>query len=182
MAKALVPIANGSEEMETVIIVDVLRRAGWDVVLAGVGAKAVTASRGVKVVADAEWHEVDPAEFDLLVIPGGMDGTNTMRRDEGILETVRCFHQSDRIVAAICAGPLVLQAAGVLTGKRATCHPAVVDELTCTRRLDDRVVRDGAIVTSQAPGTAMEFALALIDAVDGWQAAEKVAAGLVLAR
>ena len=89
---------------------------------------------------------------------------------------------SDRIVAAICAGPLVLQAAGVLTGKRATCHPAVVDELTCTRRLDDRVVRDGAIVTSQAPGTAMEFALALIDAVDGWQAAEKVAAGLVLAR
>ncbi len=181
MAKALVPIADGSEEMEAVIIVDVLRRAGWEVALVGLGRKAVTASRGVRLVADAEWHEIDPADFDLLILPGGMDGMNAMRGDEGVLEAVRCFHQSDRIVAAICAAPLVLQAAGILNGKRATCHPAVREQLTCTRRLDDRVVKDGAIITSQAPGTAMEFALALIDAVDGWQAAERVAAGLVLA-
>ncbi len=180
MRNALVPLADGVEEMEAVIVVDVLRRARWNVTVAAVGPLTVTASRGVRLVGDTEWAAVDPAAFDVLVLPGGMGGTQVLCRDERVLETVRCFVESERLVGAICAGPLVLQAAGVLDGRRATCHPGVRGQLRCTAALPDRVVRDGVIVTSQGPGTTFEFALALIAATDGAALARSVADGLLL--
>ena len=177
----LIPVADGSEEMEVVIVADTLRRARWHVVLAGLAVGAVTAARGVRLMPDAVWADITPEAFDMLVIPGGSDGVMVLAKDERLLAAVRTFMANGKWVAAICAGPLVLQAAGVLKGRRATCHPGVAGELTQTSRLNDRVVVDGRLITSQAPGTAFEFALALIRAVEGDAKAAALAKAIVAA-
>jgi len=176
----LIPVADGSEEMEVVIVADTLRRAQWHVVLAGLCAGTVTASRGVRLVPDAVWADVAPETFDMLVIPGGSQGVVAMTKDERLLAAVRTFMANGKWLAAICAGPLVLQAAGVLKGRRVTCHPGVADELTQTPRLNDRVVVDGRLITSQAAGTTFEFALELIRAVEGDRKADELAKSMVV--
>ena len=180
MALALVPLADGVEEMEAVIVIDVLRRAGWNVVAAGVSASQVRASRGVGLLADAVWEAVTPMDYDILVIPGGGPGVKNLCRHKGVLDAIRTFRDAGKPLAAICAGPLVLQEAGILDGVQVTCHPGAADELTATGRREERVVVDGKIVTSQGPGTAFEFALAILTLVDGPEAARAVAPGLVL--
>jgi len=163
-----------------VIVADTLRRAKWRVVLAGLAEGAITASRGVRLVPDAAWADIIPEAFDMLVIPGGSDGVTALAKNEHLLATVRTFMTNNKWVAAICAGPLVLQAAGVLKGRRATCHPGVAGELTQTPRLNDRVVVDGRLITSQAPGTAFEFALELVRAVEGDRKADELAKSMVV--
>ncbi len=180
MTKALIPLAEGVEEMEAVIIVDTLRRARWHVVTAAVTPQPITASRGVRLLADADWVTVDPSAFDILILPGGAVGTRHLIASDSVLRAVRNFHQHGKPVAAICAAPLVLQAAGILSGVKATCHPGVSAELTATRRLEDRVVIDGNIITSQGPGTAFEFTLAILAHMDGAKALDAVVPGLVL--
>jgi protein deglycase len=180
MTRALVPLANGVEEIEAVIIIDTLRRAKWEVVSVGIGRMLITASRHVELVADLEWHNIRPATFDVMVIPGGADGTKVLCSNEHVLEAIRHHVRADKLIGAVCAGPLVLQAAGVLDGRKATCHPGVADQLTVTRRLEQRVVIDGKIVTSQGPGTCFEFALTLISLVDGKKAADTVAKAMVI--
>ncbi|MFC1452287.1 DJ-1 family glyoxalase III [Verrucomicrobiota bacterium] len=190
MARVLLPLADGAEEMEAVIIIDVLRRARWEVVSASVKDASgrdsdperlhVACSRGVRLIADSCWGELDIDSFDLLILPGGSEGTDALCADNRVLRAARFFAESQRLVAAVCAAPLVLQAAGVLRGRKATCHPAVRDRMADPEISDDRVVVDGNIVTSQGPGTAMEFALAVIRLVEGPAAAETVASGLVL--
>lgn len=185
MKSALVPLAEGVEEMEAVIIIDILRRAGWRVVATAVRAPGqkggtIKASRGVHLGADAEWSEVRGEDFDALVLPGGAGGTRALRADSRVLAEVRNFAAAGKWVAAICAGPLVLQSAGILKGVRATCHPGVRQELCDPVASDERVVVDGRIVTSQGPGTAIEFALTLIRLLDGTAAADTVQDGLVL--
>ena len=180
MTSALVPLADGCEEMEAVILIDVLRRAGWEVVAAGLASGPVTGSRGVRLVADADWAEVEPTAFDVLVLPGGGPGTERLRADRRVLDALRAHHAAGRIVAAICAAPLVLQAAGLLDGKEATCHPGVADALTRARHVDRPVVWTGHIATSQGPGTAFAFALALVERIDGPDAARRIAREMVL--
>jgi len=186
--KVLVPLASGFEEMEAVIIVDVLRRAQWEVVTAAVRGNensagghcaAITGSRGIRVEPDAEWKELDPAAFGALVLPGGSGGVDNLRGDQRILTTLRDFSETDKWIGAICAAPLVLQAAGILNGVRATCHPAVRDNLTAAKFVDQPVVLDQRIVTSQGPGTAIPFALTLIALVSGKKAADAIARQLV---
>ena len=176
----LMPVADGSEEMEVVIVVDILRRVPWEVMIAGLGTGAIRASRGVQLMPDTAWADVTPDAFDMLVIPGGWDGVTVMAKDERLLATVRTFMANGKWVAAICAGPLVLQAAGVLKGRRVTCHPGVAGELTQTPWRNDRVVVDGRLVTSQAPGTAFEFALELVRAVEGDAKASELAKSMVV--
>lgn len=181
MPRAVVAVANGAEEMEVVIVVDVLRRASWDVAVVGLDAGPVTASRGVRLVPDCAWDAVDVLSYDVMVLPGGMGGTDSLMADPRVLEAIRAFSErDDKWVAAICAAPRVLQAAGVLSGRTVTSHPSVREELTVPTLSDDRVVVDGTLITSQGPGTAFEFALALIRALDGDAAASRIAAGLVL--
>lgn len=181
MTRALIPIADGTEEMEAVILIDTLRRAGWDVVSASLSdSLVVEASRHVKLVADLLWDDSCCAGIDVLVIAGGAKGTETLANDPRVLKAVRDNHKKGTIIAAICAGPLVLQAAGILDGRRATCHPAVTDSLTTAQPCNERVVIDGNIMTSQGPGTAFELSLALIEKRDGNDAARRVARGLVL--
>lgn len=182
MARVLVPLAEGVEEIEAVVIIDVLRRAKWSVTSAAVGAsRRVLASRGVVLEADVDWATVRADDFDALLIPGGMGGTRTLQQHEGVKQLAARYARQGKLVGAICAGPLVLQAAGVLDGRRATCHPSVSDELTAPAALtEDPVVRDGMLFTSRGPGTAFAFALAVIEAVDGAVAAAAVRSGLVL--
>lgn len=180
MTKALVPLAEGCEEMEATIIIDVLRRAGWEVCVAGLQPGPVVASRGVKLLADRLWDEIDPNAFDVIALPGGNLGTENLRTDARVLAALRILHDAGKIVAAVCAAPLVLQEAGLLAGRKATCHPGAAARLTVTPRRDERVVIDGRIVTSQGPGTSFAFALALVALVEGEERAKEIARGLVL--
>ena len=179
MTKVLVPLAEGCEEMEAVIIIDTLRRAQWEVTAVGLKAGTVTASRGVKIVPDATWDQVNLSVFDLLVIPGGNKGVENLMADARVLGALKQFQQAGKIVAAICAGPLVLQKAGVVDGKNITCYPSAAKEITRATRLDERVVKDGNVITSQGPGTSIAFALAIIEHVDGKKKSDEVAKGMV---
>ena len=179
MPKVLVPLAEGCEEMEAVIIIDTLRRAQWEVTSAGLKDGIVTASRGVKLVPDTTWEKINPASFDILVVPGGNGGVENLMADARVLAALKQFQQAGKITAAICAGPLVLQKAGVIDGKNITCYPSAAPQITKAKRLDDRVVKDGNINTSQGPGTSIAFALAIIEHVDGKKKSSEVAKGMV---
>ena len=176
-------VADGSEEMEVVITVDVLRRAGIGVFLAGVGeeTRMVTASRGVRIAPDGAWDPAEATRFDALVIPGGIGGTQAMRQDDSVKQSVREFLQVGKIVAAICAGPTVLHDAGVLAGRTYTSNPSCREELTAGTWVDRPVVREGSLLTSQAAGTAFAFGLTLVEVLDSRETAQKVAAGLRVA-
>lgn len=180
MTRVFVPVAEGVEEMEAVIVLDVLRRAGWTVDAVGLKSGPVTASRGVRLLPDRVWAHDDTAGYDMLVLPGGAGGVQALAADRRVLEAVRRMHAEGKWVAAICAAALVLQAAGILkASSRVTCHPGVADRLTAAPRLADRTVVDGRLVTSQGPGTAMEFALELVSLVDGREAAQSLASGMI---
>ncbi len=174
-------MADGSEEMEVVITVDVLRRAGISVFLAGVGeGRLVTASRGVRLAPDGAWDPAEASRFDAVVIPGGLGGVQILRQEESVKQVVREFMQGGKIVASLCAGPVVLQEAGVLKGKSYTSFPGSREELTDGTWVDQPVVRDGNLLTSQAAGTAFAFALALAEVLVSREMARKVAAGMLI--
>lgn len=182
MKTILIPLADGVEEMEAVILIDVLRRAGWSVVSAGLHAGPVTASRGVRLIPDCVWDDVDVSQFDWMVLPGGLGGTETLMADPRVIDALKQHVAGDRRFGAICAAPLVLQAAGLLADRVYTSHPAVSDRLTEGQRQDKRVVVDGNLITSQGPGTAFEFALALVECEDGPEKARSLADAMCLQR
>ncbi len=173
-------VADGSEEMEVVITVDVLRRAGIGVFVAGVGeeTRMVTTSRGVRIAPDGAWDPAEASRFDMLVIPGGIGGTQAMLQEPTLLETIREFMEGGKWVASLCAGPMVLQAAGVLKGRTFTSHPSRREDLTDGTWVDEPFVVDGKLVTSQAPGTAFAFALGLVEILVSAEAAARIAEGM----
>jgi 4-methyl-5(b-hydroxyethyl)-thiazole monophosphate biosynthesis len=177
--RVLVPLAEGFEEIEAVTIIDVLRRASIEVVTAALGELIVQGSHGIRVTADRRLDDVDGGDFDAVVLPGGMPGSRALRDDERVLSVVRHLARENKLVAAICAAPIALEAAGVLAGKRATSYPG--NELPSARYAEDRVVADGAIVTSRGPGTALEFALVLVERLKGSETAEKLRSGMIVA-
>lgn len=161
--RALVLLATGAEEMETVIIVDVLRRAGIEVILAGIdGDEPVVCSQGVRLLPDAALSDVS-GEFDLVVLPGGAEGSDRLAASHLVGSILRRQERAKRELAAICAGPAALVAHGVAFGKEFTSHPSVRERLAGHGRYrQDRVVEDDGLVTSRGPGTAFEFALTLV--------------------
>lgn len=179
MKKVLMPIADGTEEMEAVIAVDLLRRAGCEVCIATLDGDTVTASRGVRLVPDVAWDTVEPLRFDALVLPGGAGGTRRFCAHTGLLNALRTLYAAGRWVAAVCAAPLALQAAGILAGRRATCHPDVASRLTSASWEDSAVVVDGNLITSQGAGTSIEFGLAIVERLCGRDAADRVATEIV---
>jgi len=180
MKKVLVALAPGFEEIETVTVVDILRRAGARVTLAGTEEGPIEGSRGVRVLSDAVFGRLpDEESFDLLVLPGGQPGTDNLARDPAVLARLKHMAESGKLIAAICAAPLVLEQEGLLAGKAATSHPSVAGRLNPGRYVEGRVVVDGNIITSRAPGTAMEFALALVDALFGPGRVETVNKGVM---
>lgn len=180
----LVPLAPGFEEIEAVTIVDVLRRAGLDVTVAGLGSEKgpVVGSHGIAVVPDAALGGIDLARFTMVVLPGGMPGTRHLMRDERLLALVRRLAAEGRRTAAICAAPLVLHAAGVLDGVPVTSHPSVRGELAGADVRDaPRVLRSGSVITSQGVGTALEFALELVADLCGRGRSDELARAMVVA-
>ena len=162
----LVPLAPGFEEIEAVAVVDVLRRAELDVTLAGLVPGPIRGCHGITLETDCALDELDRSSIAALVLPGGQPGTDNLMADERILSLVRELRSAERPTAAICAAPMVLARAGVLEGLPATSHPSVRDRLSGAEVLETpRVVRAGTVVTSQGPGTALEFALALVEAL-----------------
>ena len=181
MARVLVPLANGCEELEAVTIIDILRRAGVEVVTAGLTDGAITASRGVVLMPDKPLDDVLGDDYDMIVLPGGLPGADHLDADPRIHALLQRMAEQDRYTAAICAAPKVLLNAGLLDGHKATAYPGVIDgQLGATSQLlADLVVSDGRVITSRGPGTAMDFALTLIEKLLGADKRQEVEAPLV---
>jgi protein deglycase len=177
----LVPLAEGFEEIEAVTLIDVLRRAGIEVRVAGLAPGPVTGSHGITLHTDGTLDDVDAAGLSMLVLPGGQPGTDNLAGDARVLGLVRELADSGRRVAAICAAPLVLAEAGVLEGRAATSHPSVRGRLRGAR-VDERtrVVRAGKILTSQGPGTALEFALEIVAELRGPEKARELGEAMLV--
>ncbi|OHB86084.1 MAG: dihydroxyacetone kinase [Planctomycetes bacterium RIFCSPHIGHO2_02_FULL_40_12] len=179
--KVLVPVADGSEEIETACIVDVLRRAEADVTVASVNSLQITASRGMKLVADQLISECVQNTYDLIVLPGGMPGAEHLRDSKELVEMLKRQQNDGRLYAAICASPaVVLHHHGLLAQRKATAYPGFAEQFENTEAIDSRVVVDGNCITSRAPGTAMEFALKLVELLYGEQKAREIAQSMLV--
>lgn len=179
MPKVLVPLAQGCEEIEAVTVIDILRRAGIEVVSAGLDDLPVLASRGVLLLADTTLDLAQHHSFDMIVLPGGQPGANNLKADPRIIALLQKMAQQGKYLAAICAAPSVLAAAGLLDGKRATSFPTCLDSYPKVSRQNAAVVEDGKLITSRGPGTAMDFALTLVEHLAGKTKRDEVEAGLV---
>lgn len=180
MSRVLVPLAEGCEELEAVTVIDLLRRAGVEVIVAGLEAGIVKASRGVLLQPDTTLDEALSQNYDMVVLPGGGPGSDRLNADNRIRELLLKMAESEKFTAAICAAPKVLVSAGILQGKSATCYPGVMDnQVLPGLDTDQAVVQDGKVVTSRGPGTAIDFALKLIENLEGLDKRNEVEAGLV---
>ena len=178
MKNVLVLFAEGSEELEAITIVNILRRAGVSVTLAGLDAEALRGSRGVMLTPDNMLDAVLHEDFDMIVLPGGQPGTNHLKADARVLKLVQNMAQQDKYVAAICAAPSVLATAGLLDGKQATSFPGALTPFPKVKQQQAAVVEDGKIITSRGPGTAMDFALTLVERLAGSAKRQEVETGL----
>jgi 4-methyl-5(b-hydroxyethyl)-thiazole monophosphate biosynthesis len=177
--RVLVPVANGVEDIETVTIIDVLRRAQADVTVASIEHDlTVTMAKGCKLTADRPISELKKETFDLVAVPGGSQGAAALAKNKILIEKLKDNRANRRWYAAICAAPaMVLAAHDLLEGKRATCFPSFKDELP--RFIDAPVVVDGHCITSQGPGTALAFALKLVELTMGDEKARKIAESMI---
>ncbi len=181
MPSVIVPLAEECEELEAVTLIDILRRADIKVITASLSESTqITASRGVRLIADTTLDKVIYDDFEMILLPGG-PGVDRLNADPRIHAILKRLYLAGKSVAAICAAPLVLAHAGLLSGKQVTCYPGVLNaadwpEIILT---DAPVVIDGAILTSKGPGTAMDFALTIVEYLQGAQSRSTVEAGLV---
>lgn len=180
MPKVLVPLAQGCEELEAVTIIDLLRRAGIDVISAGLDEQPVRASRGTRLIPDTTLDKALQQDFDMVVLPGGQPGADNLNGDVRIHELLKKMANSGKFTAAICAAPTVLANAGLLKGKQATSYPGTLEKLGLSdvTLINQPVVTDGKVITSRGPGTAMDFALELIESLVGRDMRHQVEVGL----
>ena len=163
MSKTGILMADGCEEIEGLTAVDILRRAGLEIVTISMNkTDSVTGSHNITFQTDAIFEQVNLDEFDAIILPGGMPGTVKLGEHAGVTKAVQAFASAGKLVAAICAAPSVLGAAGILQGKRAVCHPGFEDKLTGAQVSFEPVMTFGNIITSRGMGTAIEFALAIV--------------------
>lgn len=181
MKTVLVLLAPGFEEIETITVVDILRRAGARVTLAGTEEGVLKGSRGVHILPDDLIENILETEFDLVVLPGGQPGTDNLNKDARVSQLLIKVNGLGKKIAAICAAPLILKSAGILENRCVTSHPSVQNAMEGISYREDRVVVDGNIITSRSPGTAMEFALKLVEVLYGQERVDVVNKG-VLAR
>jgi len=174
MAKnILVPVADGIEELEAITIIDILRRAGVHTRVSSIGEKMVIAANEVKITADSKFSDENIDDFYGIVLPGGTRGAENFSKNINLTDALKKFAKNQKLVAAICASPaLVLEKCGILEGKKATCYPYFKDKIK--NFVDDPVVVDGNIVTSQGPGTALLFALKLVEILTDIETATKI--------
>lgn len=181
MKRVLVPIAPGFEEIEAVTVIDILRRAGVEVTVAGTENGEIEGRNKIKLLPDVQLNVLASIPFDMVVLPGGSAGAEHLKKNPRITQILQDMAARGLYITAICAAPTVLSALGLLQGKKVTSHPSVKGDLPETRYSEDRVVIDGPIITSRSPGTAMEFAMKLVEILEGRSKMEEVNRG-VLAR
>lgn len=179
MPKVLVLLAQGCEEIEAVTVIDILRRAGVEVVSAGLDDLPVLASRGVMLLPDTTLDTALEYNFDMIVLPGGQPGTNNLKADKRVIALLQQMAQQGKYLAAICAAPSVLATAGLLDHRKATSYPTCLDGFPKVTRQTAAVVEDGKLITSRGPGTAMDFALTLVERLAGKAKRQEVEAALV---
>ena len=176
MARVAVFVADGSEEVEAITPVDLLRRAKVDVdVVSIMPVTEITASRDIRIKADKKIDEINFDDYDMLVLPGGVRGTNNLNSCEELKKNLARFNDQGKCIAAICAAPTVFSGMGLLKGKKATCNPGFWDELCAGGAdliKDSKVVVCGNIITSQAMGTSVDFGLELVGYLCGEEAKE----------
>lgn len=175
---ALVLLAEGFEEIEAVTIVDVLRRAGVAVTTAALGKSPVMGSHGIALVADRALDGLSVSDFDAVVLPGGMPGARHLKEDARVQALLKEAVRLQKTVAAVCAAPIALEAAGVLVGRHATSFPG--HDLPSASYSEERVVIDRNLVTSRGPGTALEFSLALVEKLVGADEKERLARAMLV--
>ena len=174
MKKVYAFIANGSEEVECLAVVDILKRGGVDVTLVSVEGKGVITSHGARIVADCVIEDVNLRDADLLFLPGGMPGTNNLGDCKKLMDGVCLAVKEGRRVGAICAAPYLLGKLGLLNGKTATCYPGFESELVGANVTKQGVVTDGLITTARGLGFGIDLGLELLTLLVGADVAQKV--------
>ncbi len=179
MKKVLVFFANGTEEIEALTPVDILRRAGAEVTLAGVGGKELCGSHGIRITADVAAEELSFFDYDMVIVPGGLPGTNHLDASPVVEKALEAVNASGGYLAAICAAPLVLGRRGYLQGREAICYPGFEAELRGATISEKRVVRDGNVITAAGMGAALDFALLLTEVLFGKEKADALRHGVI---
>jgi len=180
MARVIIPLAQGCEELEAVTIIDLLRRANIDVITASLEPGPVQCSRGTVLIADNELETVMDEDYDMVVLPGGLPGADYLMQNTQVQNLLKRMRNEEKYTAAICAAPKALAAAGILDNCKATSYPGVLEALSLesTEITTNPVEQDGRVITSRGPGTAMDFALHLIQTLKGEETRNQVEAAL----
>ena len=176
MSKVFVILAEGFEEVETITVVDYLRRAGVEVAMVAAGDNIqVTGVYGVKIIADMMLSDIkDPQDNRGIYVPGGLPGTENLKDNQAVIDLVKEMAEAGKLVASICAGPIILSKAGVIDGKKITAYPGYEKELLGSIYKEKPVVRDGNIITSRGPATAGAMAIEMIKYLQGEEKAKEV--------
>lgn len=183
MAKALIFLAPGYEEVEMLTVVDMLRRAEIDIDMVSITKELeVTGSHNITIKADTVFEEADLTNAQALILPGGIPGTPNLKAYEPLCEALKAFDQEKKVVAAVCAAPTVLSSLGILKGRKATSYPSFEGKLDCEEYLKEPCVVDGNVITSRGMGTCIEFAGAIIAALKDEETAGKVKDAIVYQR
>lgn len=181
MKKAVIFLANGFEDIEALATVDILRRGGVDVTIAGVTGEIVTSSHNLKVVADKTIENIKASDYDAVICPGGMPGATNLRDNSLVLDIVKDAYNSGKIVAAICAAPMVLDRAEILKGKDFTMYPGMESYAPSGKYHNNKfVVKDGSVITGAGPAATFEYAFEILANLQGREIANQVAQGMLL--
>ena len=174
-------LADGFEEIEALYTLDLLRRAHIDVLTVGVTGKVANGSHKIPVVCDIDCASLPyNSDFDMIILPGGMPGSTNLDKAECVEKYIKLALENDKLICAICAAPFILGKRGILKDKRATCFPGFENQLEGATVVDAGVVRDGNIITGRAMGSAHEFALTVLEALQGKEAADKMRKTIIL--
>ena len=179
MKKVLLFFANGTEEIEALTVVDILRRAGAEVTVAGVGGKTLTGSHQIQITADIDAAELASFDYDMVVVPGGLPGTTHLDESEIVDQALKAVSGNGGYLAAICAAPLVLGKRGYLIGKNATCYPGFESYLEGAKLPGARVCVDGNVITGAGMGAALDFSLALTAVLFGEEKATALRSAVI---
>lgn len=172
-------LGTGFEEIEALAPCDILRRGGVQVALVGVNGPEITGSHGITVRADLTVEQLDRAQLEMIVLPGGLGGVQAMGASPAAMEAVSWAYEHDKWVAAICAAPTLLPRLGISQGKRCVCYPGMEDQVEGAEMVKANAVRDGRLLTGRGPGAALDFGFMLLEALRGSEVAAQVKAGMV---
>jgi len=180
MRKILIPLAFGFEEIEAITCIDVLRRTELEVITVSIDKMEVLGAHNIVVKSDALIDDINWTDFDAIVLPGGMPGSANLRDNEKVISIVKQLYSENKLVAAICAAPIVLEKAGVIVNKNATSYPGFDKEMTSCNYMENRVVVDGNVITARGPGVAIEFSLTVVEYLLGKGIVEELKVGMLV--